>query len=1092
MRSPPRVNLSESQPVFHKCCVCAYRNKHLQSWVKCDSCPDQEGWSHIKCAGFSSKKDAESSPWICSKCQANSAIPFTAALAASPIAHTATQSPPPYAPATPSLADETPPWQISPARILLFSDEVVEETQAFVQQDQHDQPTGLDHSYFQPTAPIRDIGALLQVPPPRSHQSISCEATNSSPAITVNHIPKKCRNAFSRAFCGVVNDVTGNSTLEAYTNLHAIAKCVLAAPQRGGRQHGEHFVKVVNARLTAWNNGDRSLPKDNPRPRGRRRQRDPSPESEIDKRNRLVIKAAQDGQYGKAAKILSSNGLASPSQADVLAKMRLLHPTSPIPIIPDEECPAPTSVTEDEVLSAIRSFPEGTAAGPSGFRASFLKQVVSCPNRQQGAQTLTAITNFVNSVAAGKLSRDVAPFFCGARLHALKKKDLNSIRPIAVGEVLRRLVAKCLAFKLSPQAATFLEPHQLGVKTRGGCEAIIHATQAILSDSALPPNSKWVLQVDFSNAFNTMDRGHILSEVRRHLPGLSAFAEWCYGEHSVLLFGDNIIQSASGCQQGDPLGCILFAIGLHPLVCRIQAEVPDLLLHSWYLDDGQAIGKLMDIKRVFELIMEMSSLLGLSINMNKSYYWRCPEIRTYNLPASFLPIAENKDDGLVVLGAPVGSDAFSRNQISIKVHEIENLLVKLGSLDDSQIEFCLLRSCFGINKFGFILRTCNPLVNADVFAEFDDVQSRALSTLIGASISTSDPRWVLASLPVSLGGLGLRSAALHAPAAYVASNLQCAPIVGKLVNLPNPRIDISQASSLLANATANATTPLPGPLSSDTPQRLLSRRVDEARLYVLERMEADNRLCLILPSIRLPGTGDFLNVVPSPALKLHIHKTEFVMAIKYRLGLPVFPDESACGFCAKPSDIYGDHAISACHTSGGIIRRHDLLRDAIFDTAYAALLRPKKEERNLLDDDSRPGDLTIRGWARSRGKEKTAFDITVVSPLRQDVRAHAINDPKVVLQRSREAKFRKYEGKLPPEVGLIPLVVSIFGAWEDDARANLREIVSHQGRNSSCNSNVLTKQFFQRLSVCLQRENGSLLFERSPLSSLHPSVDGMM
>ena len=257
-------------------------------------------------------------------------------------------------------------------------------------------------------------------------------------------------------------------------------------------------------------------------------------------------------------------------------------------------------------------------------------------------------------------------------------------------------------------------------------------------------------------------------------------------------------------------------------------------------------------------------------------------------------------------------------------------------------------------------------------------------------------------------------------------------------------------------------------------------------------MDSDERLRLILPSIRLPGTGDFLNVVPSPALKLHIHPTEFVMAVKYRIGLPVFPEESNCYFCGKLSDIFGDHAISACHTTGGLIRRHDLLRDAIFDTAHAALLRPQKEERNLLDDSSRPGDISIRGWARSRGKEKTAFDITVVSPLRLDARAHSFNNPKYVLQKSREAKFKKYEGKLPPEIALIPLVVSTFGPWEEDARANLTEIVSHQGRNSSVGSKSLCKQFFQRLSVCLQRENGSLLFSRSPLSSLHPSIDGVM
>ena len=87
--------------------------------------------------------------------------------------------------------------------------------------------------------------------------------------------------------------------------------------------------------------------------------------------------------------------------------------------------------------------------------------------------------------------------------------------------------------------------------------------------------------------------------------------------------------------------------------------------------------------------------------------------------------------------------------------------------------------------------------------------------------------------------------------------------------------------------------------------------MDESRLFVLENMDLDERLRLVLPSVRLAGTGNFLNVVPSPALKLHIHKTEFVMALKYRIGLPVFPDEMACAYCGKLSDIYGDHAVSA-------------------------------------------------------------------------------------------------------------------------------------------------------------------------------------
>ena len=95
--------------------------------------------------------------------------------------------------------------------------------------------------------------------------------------------------------------------------------------------------------------------------------------------------------------------------------------------------------------------------------------------------------------------------------------------------------------------------------------------------------------------------------------------------------------------------------------------------------------------------------------------------------------------------------------------------------------------------------------------------------------------------------------------------MQCTAIVDKLISPSVQRCDVSRALSLLSNATAYATTPLPGPIGSDTTQRLLSRRVDEGRLHVLEGMDSDERLKLILPSVRLPGTGDFLNVVPSPA-----------------------------------------------------------------------------------------------------------------------------------------------------------------------------------------------------------------------------------
>ena len=82
------------------------------------------------------------------------------------------------------------------------------------------------------------------------------------------------------------------------------------------------------------------------------------------------------------------------------------------------------------------------------------------------------------------MPEEVAPFLCGARLHAAAKKD-GGIRPIAVGNLLQRLVAKCCASRLQERAAVLFSPHQLGVGVRGGCEVIVHTVRRALTPT--PP-----------------------------------------------------------------------------------------------------------------------------------------------------------------------------------------------------------------------------------------------------------------------------------------------------------------------------------------------------------------------------------------------------------------------------------------------------------------------------------------------------------------------------------------------------------------------------------------------------------------------------
>ena len=61
---------------------------------------------------------------------------------------------------------------------------------------------------------------------------------------------------------------------------------------------------------------------------------------------------------------------------------------------------------------------------------------------------------------------------------------------------------------------------------------------------------------------------------------------------------------------------------------------------------------------------------------------------------------------------------------------------------------------------------------------------------------------------------------------------------------------------------------------------------------------------------------------------------------------------------------------------------------------------------------------------------------------------------------------------------------------ESNAAANLLEIVNVQSSNLRGDKKNNKRHFFERLSVTLQRENGSMLLERSPLPAA--DVDGVI
>ena len=68
------------------------------------------------------------------------------------------------------------------------------------------------------------------------------------------------------------------------------------------------------------------------------------------------------------------------------------------------------------------------------------------------------------------------------------------------------------------------------------------------------------MKLDFANAFNTLHRYDMLQAIRDRLPDLYPYCFSAYSQSAFLYYGNDIILSQEGTQQGDPLGPLLFQI----------------------------------------------------------------------------------------------------------------------------------------------------------------------------------------------------------------------------------------------------------------------------------------------------------------------------------------------------------------------------------------------------------------------------------------------------------------------------------------------------------------------------------------------------
>jgi hypothetical protein len=838
------------------------------------------------------------------------------------------------------------------------------------------------------------------------------------------------------------------------------------------------------------------------------------------------------GHIGRAAARAICQPVLSANDPAVRAQLEALHPRcrGRLPTPPPDHRHINIFVEPNEQFRKFirEHLVTGAAAGPSGWTGEMLD--AACDHKE----VLEGVALLCQHMLNGTLPTSLADYLCGSNLTPLDKgvPDRVAVRPIAVPEVFYKLAASWICKRHSADMLQAVGPHQYGVGMAGGAEKILHALRRLCSDRRLRLAA---VQVDFKNAFNCMDREHMLRRLYSNprLAALWPIVHFAYGRPTLLHLHQGLpLLSQQGARQGDPLGSFLFANGLAAdLQATIDAIADRRVAIFSFLDNIIIVGPPELVERAVTTLLERvrpiaageerkeganSSRAGLTCVTAKSEVWWWHDDP---LPDSLQRLVEqgfrliNAQQSTVCLGAPIGGESeAARGSIRRAAADIvasHNNMFELLRSDKlpTQVVLLLLRASV-LPRLTYIARVVPPDLFADAAAAFDrQVLDTLLARLGWEEKSLSSFSRASISMPLRHGGLGLRRHAEVAPIAYYAS--LAAAVAHLALRSPaeqkDPLLSESQANHIRSIRErlireAPATRRLLPPDSQDPVSAFVSHFSSAAnsaqlqnRLTLeLEKERHTQRLAEMksdhervrLEMLSRPGSGLVFTLYPGSDGRCSLSDRQMEMCIAFRLYHSPLADSEGptrvpCE-CGLPLDLSTPegyfHPLGCNKFTAQWKRRHDSIVNLLSEAAEAN------------------GALSIKEPPPPDGKERLIPDLYVAIGakcyLSDVIVVHSLTESRLHLNSgsaSRRAlsaaynlkmnKYRAYAQQIGAE--LVPFAVDIVGVLDKDARKLLQHIASDDSggvgagvaRSPLCNFNFLQC----RVAVVVAEGNSALL-----------------
>ena len=286
-------------------------------------------------------------------------------------------------------------------------------------------------------------------------------------------------------------------------------------------------------------------------------------------------------------------------------------------------------ITIDEATKALKDMNSGSSPGPDGLSTEFYRFfwtelrdiVVNSFNKSfdTGSLSYTQTSAILTLIHKGK---------------DLPKNKLQNWRPISLTNTDYKILAKCLANRVSKVITSIISEDQVGYIKGRNVSTTLRTIDDLIEYWNLKDKPGILLALDFQKAFDSISKKYMITAFKKFGfgPNLQKWVEVLFANtRSSIIYNGWISEDFEvkcGIRQGCPFSPLAFIIGVELLAIRfreskdiqgLEIDVNKILKVLMYADDITVFLKdKRDVKLVIDTIDEFTVISGLKLNKHKS------------------------------------------------------------------------------------------------------------------------------------------------------------------------------------------------------------------------------------------------------------------------------------------------------------------------------------------------------------------------------------------------------------------------------------------------------------------------------------------